>query len=107
MPNPCSVLLCVQMSTPAKHVPDSTTMTIRLDRSVKERLEAVAGRMNRSKSYLAGVAIEEYLAAQEWQIEGIKRALHSLDEGRGVAHEDVVAWVESWGTDDELPKPKV
>ena len=85
---------------------DSTTLTIRVDRSVKERLEAIAQRTRRSKSFLAGEAIAEYLAVQEWQIEGIRKALQSLDEGRSVAHDDVAAWVESWGTDHELPKPK-
>ena len=86
-------------------MPDSTTMTIRLDSAVKDRLDAVATQMNRSKSYLAGAAIEEFLAAQEWQMEGIKKALQSLDAGKGIAHQDVVAWVESWDTDDERPKP--
>lgn len=85
---------------------DSTTLTVRLDRSVKERLDKVAGRMNRSKSFLAGTAIEEFLAVQEWQIEGINMAIRSLDSGKGVPHDDVVNWVKSWETDDELPKPK-
>jgi len=84
---------------------DSTTLTIRVDRSVKERLGEVAGRMNRSKSFLAAAAIEEYLAVQEWQIEGIKKAIQSLDDGKGIPHDDVVNWVESLGTDNELPTP--
>lgn len=85
---------------------DSTTMTIRVDRSVKERLEAVAERTKRSKSFLAAEAIEEYLVAQEWQIEGINKAIQSLDGGKGVPHEDVATWVESWGTGNERPKPQ-
>lgn len=84
---------------------DSTTMTIRLETTVKQRLEAAANRMNRSKSYLAGAAIEDFLATQDWQTEGIHKALQSLDAGRAVAHEDVVNWVKSWDTDDELAKP--
>jgi len=84
---------------------DSTTLTVRLDSSVKERLDQLAGRMNRSKSFLAGAAIEEFLAVQEWQIEGINKAIRSLDDGKGVPHDDVVNWVKSWGTDNELPKP--
>jgi predicted transcriptional regulator len=43
---------------------------------------------------------------QEWQIEGIRKAIRSLDDGRSIPHEDVAAWVESWGTEHELPKPK-
>jgi hypothetical protein len=30
-------------------------------------------------------------------------AFAELDAGGGVPHERVVAWLESWGTDNELP----
>jgi len=93
------------MNTKANNMGDSTTLTVRLDSSVKERLGQLAGRMNRSKSFLAGAAIEEFLAVQEWQIEGIHKAIHSLDEGKAVPHDDVVNWVKSWGSDNELAKP--
>ena len=85
---------------------DSTTITIRVDRSVKERLEAVARQTKRSKSYLAGEAIEEFLAVHEWQVDGIEKALRSLDAGKGVSHDDVSSWIRSWDTDNEIPKPK-
>lgn len=29
-----------------------------------------------------------------------------LDAGRFVSHEAVMRWLESWGTDNELPPPK-
>ncbi|MCP4385092.1 MAG: ribbon-helix-helix protein, CopG family [Hyphomicrobiales bacterium] len=86
---------------------DSTTITIRVDRSTKERLDAVATALKRSKSFVAGEAIEEYLAVQEWQIDGITQGLTSLRAGKGVAHDDVLSWVRSWDTDNELPQPKV
>lgn len=86
---------------------DSTTITIRVDRSVKERLEAVAQRTKRSKSFIAGEAIEEYLAVQEWQDARIQEALAAVERGEVIAHEDIVEWVKSWGTDNELPVPKV
>lgn len=28
------------------------------------------------------------------------------DAGIGVLHDEVVAWMQSWGTDHELPRPK-
>ena len=83
-----------------------TTLTIRLERSVKERLEAVAKRLNRSKSSLAGEAITEFVAVQEWQKRGIEEAIRSLDAGKGVSHDDVVRWVASGKTDGELSEPK-
>jgi RHH-type transcriptional regulator, rel operon repressor / antitoxin RelB len=85
---------------------DSTTITVRIDKSVKKRLEAAAARVRRSKSFLAAEAIEEYLAVQDWQIEAIKKGIAAADRGETVTHERVKAWAKSLGTGRELPRPK-
>ena len=46
----------------------STTMTIRLDDEVKERLDHLADATHRSKSFLAAEAIRAYVETNEWQI---------------------------------------
>lgn len=84
---------------------NSDTLTIRLGRTVKERLEGLAVATKRTKSSLAAEAIESFVELEERQLEGIKKALASLDRGEGVAHEDVVSWLESWGTEVALPIP--
>lgn len=35
-----------------------------------------------------------------------RKAMADMDAGRFVTHEAVVRWLQSWGTDDELPPPK-
>lgn len=41
------------------------------------------------------------------QVVRIKKALNEARSGApGVPHEEVVRWVESWGTEDERRKPK-
>jgi RHH-type rel operon transcriptional repressor/antitoxin RelB len=85
---------------------DSTTLTVRLDRSVKKRLAAVAARTRRSKSFLAAEAIEEYLAVQEWQINAIKEGIEAANRGKVVSHDRVKAWARSLGTRRERPVPK-
>jgi predicted transcriptional regulator len=40
-----------------------------------------------------------------WHIAAIKRVF-AKHAGRVVPHEDVVAWVKSWGSSDELSMPK-
>ena len=80
-------------------MPDSTTLTVRLDRSVKKQLEAAAVRVGRSKSFLAAEAIEEYLAVQEGQIEAIKRGIEAADRGELMPHEKVKAWAKSIAAD--------
>jgi len=85
----------------------STTMTIRLAPEVSEMLDALARDTKRSKSYLASEAIESYVDRNAWQIAHIKAALAEDEAGApGVPHAEVMRWMESWGTDHELPRPE-
>ena len=85
---------------------DSTTITVRVSKTVKDRLESLAKETKRSKSSLAAEGISTFVDLEERQIEGIKKALTSIDNGLGVPQADVAAWVASWDTDEELPAPK-
>jgi RHH-type rel operon transcriptional repressor/antitoxin RelB len=85
---------------------DSTTLTVRLTPEVKQRLESVAQRVRRSESLLAAEAIEEFLAVQEWQLAAIEEGIAAAERGELIPHEDVRAWVESWGSGHELPRPR-
>ena len=84
----------------------STTFTVRVETGVKKRLERLAKSTGRSRSFLAAEAINEYLEINEWQVAGIKRAIASLDRGKGVSHDSVKDWVDSWGSANEKPAPK-
>lgn len=85
---------------------ETRVLKVELEQPLSDRLELASRDMRRSKSALAAEAIEAYLDLNEWQVAGIKRAMGSLDRGEAIAHESVKAWVESWGTEDELPKPE-
>ena len=84
----------------------STTFTVRVDSAAKKRLEPLAKRTGRSRSFLAAEAINEYLDVNEWQVAGVKRAIVSLDGGEGVPLEQVKDWVASWDSSGERPIPK-
>jgi predicted transcriptional regulator len=83
----------------------STTMSVRLNMSTKKSLDQIARHEKRSKSFLASEAITNYINIYEAQISGIKQAIASADAGEGVPHTKVKAWVESLGTNNELPMP--
>ena len=83
----------------------STSITARIDASAKKRLDSLAKSTRRSRAYLAGAAIEEFLAVNEWQVAGVKAALLQADTGEVVAHDEVMAWIRSWDTANELPPP--
>ncbi len=84
----------------------STTFTIRVEPAVKKRLEKLARSTGRSRSFLAAEALSEYLDVNEWQVVGVRTAIASFDRGEGVSHEELKAWVNSWGSKRERPTPK-
>jgi predicted transcriptional regulator len=43
---------------------------------------------------------------EEWQLREIRTALVELDAGRGVSHEKVVKWLNSWGKAGETKAPR-
>jgi len=95
------------METEQTDMTKSAMMTVRLTPEVREKLEALARDTKRSKSYLASEAIETFVDLNAWQVAHIKAALAEDEEGGpGVPHEKVVEWLESWGTDHELPRPE-
>lgn len=73
----------------------STTMTVRIDDTLKARLERLCEATDRSKSFLAAQAISQYIDINEWQISEIKKGLAEADAGELVAHADLVKYWEN------------
>jgi len=84
----------------------SETLSIRLDPTVKKRLEALANLSKRSKSFLAAEAIAAYVEVEEWQLEQIREGINELDSGDSVSNEKVSKWLRSWGTPTETKAPR-
>ncbi|MBI5142527.1 MAG: CopG family transcriptional regulator [Nitrospirae bacterium] len=86
----------------------STTLTIRIDEQTRARLERLSESVARTKSYLVTHAIQEYLDLNEWHVDGIVKAVGRADsaDAKFASHEDVSAWLESWGGVDEKDPPK-
>jgi predicted transcriptional regulator len=83
--------------------------TVRLQPEIESGLEAMVGKLHRSKSWLINQALKEYLARQEqdqarWQ-ETLK-AMDAVAQGKVVSADAVHEWLRSWGTEGELPPPK-
>ena len=82
------------------------TLSIRLDASTKKRLDALAKRSKRSKSFLAAEAIAAYVETEEWQLGELQAGIAELDSGQAVSHEKVSKWLKSWGKPRETKAPK-
>ncbi len=74
----------------------STTITIRLEDEVKDRLDRLADSTNRSKSYLAAEAIRAFVEINEWQVAEIRAAIKEADAGDFASEKDVTALAKKW-----------
>jgi predicted transcriptional regulator len=74
----------------------STTITIRLEDEVKDRLERLAESTQRSKSFLAAEAIREFVENNEWQIAEIRSALKEANAGDFASDRDIDALTKKW-----------
>jgi RHH-type rel operon transcriptional repressor/antitoxin RelB len=59
----------------------STTMTIRLEPELKQRLDRLAEVTRRSKSFLAAEALRDFVELNERLLQEIKDAIKEADDG--------------------------
>jgi predicted transcriptional regulator len=62
------------------------TLTVRLSKQLRDRLEVLSTETRRSKSFLGMEAIQNYVETEEEIILGIKRGLADVKAGRTVSH---------------------
>jgi predicted transcriptional regulator len=85
---------------------NSVPLSLRLEPELKSRLEAEAESEDRSVSDVATRAIEAFLDSRDALRVDLEAAIAEADKGVFVSHEAVHRWMESWGTDNELPMPE-
>jgi predicted transcriptional regulator len=68
----------------------STTLTVRVSSDVKKRLDQLASRTQRTKSYLAAEAISGFVDRELAIIAGIRRGLDDMQAGRVVPHKQAM-----------------
>lgn len=66
-----------------------TTLTLRISEETNAALDALADATDRSKSYLAQRAVEEYLALNAWQVQAIREGIEDTEAGQLVEHAKV------------------
>lgn len=70
-------------------MPESAVLTLRLDAKLKKHLDRLSKSMNRSRSFVAAQAIQEYVSVNEWQIAEIKKGLAEADAGDFASDEEM------------------
>ncbi|MBA4335586.1 MAG: CopG family ribbon-helix-helix protein [Bosea sp. (in: a-proteobacteria)] len=67
----------------------TAAFTIRLDDQMLAKLDALAADTDRSRSWLAAKAIEDYLELNAWQIARIKDGIAEANRGAFASDEEV------------------
>jgi len=60
-----------------------------LDAKLKSQLDRLSKSMNRSRSFVAAQAIQEYVSVNEWQINEIKKGIAEADAGDFVSEKEM------------------
>ncbi len=76
---------------------ETTLISVRVPKEVAKRLATLAEATDRSKSYMAAQAIEEFLALQEWQVKAIRKGLAEAAAGKLQGHGEAVRKLGKWG----------
>ena len=83
--------------------------TVRLQTEVEQHLEAIADRLNRSKSWVINQALSEYIEKQQLEQERWKQTLEAMEsaaQGKVVDASELQRWLHGWGTDNEQSAPR-
>lgn len=83
--------------------------SVRMPDELAQRLEQLAAHLRRTKGWIINEALQQFIGSQERRQQMLTEAregLESLEAGRMVGGDEVLDWLDSWGSEDELPPPK-
>lgn len=87
----------------------SVAVAVKIDPAMKERVQRLAEVRNRSAHWLMREAIGQYVEREERREAFNRDALQAWQEyqetGLHVTGDEVLDWLESWGTPNEKPAP--
>jgi len=83
--------------------------SVRMPDDLLERLDATAERLRRSKGWIIKDAVREYLEREDQRarrLEETQQALAEMEAGELIDGEEVLTWLDGWGTGSEREPPR-
>jgi RHH-type transcriptional regulator, rel operon repressor / antitoxin RelB len=77
-------------------MPESSVLTLRLDAKLKSKLDRLSKSMNRSRSFVAAQAIQEFVTVNEWQISEINKGIAEAEAGDFASEKEVQQVLKRW-----------
>ena len=84
----------------------SQPFTLRLPEEAREDLKFLSTSTKRPQSAIASEILVQEVAAQASRARAIQAALKEARQGAFISQEAMERWVDSLGTDNELPMPE-
>ncbi|MEN8251124.1 MAG: ribbon-helix-helix protein, CopG family [Bacteroidota bacterium] len=82
---------------------------VRLDEQLEMRLNDLAKKKHRSRSYLTKEALRRYIGEEEIKErekqETLARWEHYQETGEVISNNEMMEWLDSWGTEQEKSCP--
>ena len=73
-----------------------SAFTVRLTDKVAEKLDAIANKLDRSRSYVAAQAIGDFVAREAWQLADIEAGLREAKKGDFATDAEVAATIAKY-----------
>lgn len=83
--------------------------SVRMPDDLMSQLEETAEKLQRSKGWVINDAVKDYLAREARKAERLaqtREALEDVEMGRVVDGQQVMDWLDSWGSDAEKSPPR-
>lgn len=87
-----------------------STTSFRMDDDLGPKLDGIAESMRRSKSWIINDVLRLYIEREERRqrmLRETESALADLETSRVISGEQVMKWLETWGTDHEIEAPEL
>ena len=86
---------------------ETQTVTAHIPKELVARVDAMAAFEDRPRGWVVKQALADWVDMAEERHRMLQEAFDDVDAGRLIAHEDMIAWAESIGTEKPLPLPEV
>jgi len=84
----------------------NSPFTLRLPNEVREDLKFLSAITKRTQASIASEILKEKIVAKANRARAIQEAKRQAEEGVFISQESMELWVDSLGTDNELPMPE-
>lgn len=84
----------------------NSTFSVRLSDDLKNDVDKYAALTKRSRSYIVQEAIAAYMKDRLAYLDDLNEAIADAQSGYAHSSEQIFAWMDTWGTENETPLPE-